>query len=72
MKPSKLVEPVNEMQEECYEASDYATAGACGVLHREGNYKGVRCVLAEHGHVMGDISSMDPLDILIALEEHSE
>ncbi len=55
--------------EEYYEASDYATSGSLDVLVREGQHGAVAEVLREHGHFMGDISTMDPMEILILLEE---
>ena len=57
------------VDEECYEASDYANAGSLDVLAREGQHGAVAQVLREHGHWMGDVSTMDPMEILILLEE---
>ena len=59
-----------EIPEECYTASDYATTGSLDQLVREGHHGAVAQVLREHGHFMGDISTMDPMEILIILEEH--
>ena len=70
MKPEKLVKPMEEIREECYEASDYATAGSLDILAREEHHGAVAQVLLEHGHFMGDLSTMDPMEILILLEEH--
>jgi hypothetical protein len=75
MKPRKLVMADEDLlppleAEEHYEASDYATTGSLDQLAREGQHGAVAQVLREHGHFMGDASTMDPMEILILMEEH--
>ncbi len=72
MKPKKMLEPVSEIAEECYEAGDYATPGALDVLYREEQFGAAAAVLREHGHFMGDIAHLDPMEVLILLEEYDE
>ncbi len=70
MKPQKLVNNVSEDEQVGYTAADYATVYSCGALGREGKQGAVKAILDAHGASMGDSSTMDPMEILILLEEH--
>ena len=72
MKAQLFENLVAEVEEEVYEASDWATGSAVDVLLREGQKGMALEVLSQHGAFMGDWTSMDPMDVLILLEEHGE
>lgn len=77
MKPKKFVheycgkEP-EVVEEEHYTAADYATPGAAGQLYREGQKAAADAVLSMYGEDGGDLSSMDPMELLILSEELGE
>ena len=71
MKPRKMVMADDETEEleECYEACDYAKPGCLEIFVREDQHDAAAAILKEHGHFMGDASTMDPLEILLPIEE---
>ena len=61
-----------EGEETAYDASDYATASAYEQLMREEHVGQAMELHDNYGHTMGDIAQMDPMEILMLIEERSQ